>query len=91
MVRIKSIGLLSTDMCSLHANVERLTFSSVWEMNDNAEIIDTKFYKSVIKSKAAMTYARAQELIDSDGTFTSLHFTCSARRFLLHIIIMLSL
>ena len=40
------------------------TFSCVWEMTPSAEILDTKFYKAVIKSKGAMTYAQAQDLID---------------------------
>jgi exosome complex exonuclease DIS3/RRP44 len=29
-------------------------------MNEKADILDTKFYKGIINSKAAMTYAEAQ-------------------------------
>ncbi|KAK3530497.1 hypothetical protein QTP86_027777 [Hemibagrus guttatus] len=43
--------LLSSNLCSLRSNVERLAFSCIWEMNHNAEIINTRFTKSVINSK----------------------------------------
>ncbi|KAI9294598.1 RNB-domain-containing protein, partial [Neoconidiobolus thromboides FSU 785] len=57
-------GLLGTNLCSLKSNVERLAFSCVWEMNEKAEIINTKFMKSVIKSKKSFTYEEAQKQID---------------------------
>ncbi|MGH0171964.1 UNVERIFIED_CONTAM: hypothetical protein FKN15_067848 [Acipenser sinensis] len=59
--------LLSSNLCSLRSNVERLAFSCIWEMNHNAEIINTKFTKSVINSKASLTYAEAQMRIDDTG------------------------
>ncbi len=41
--------------------MERLAFSCVWTLDvETAEIIDVKFHKSVIKSVAAMSYAKAQ-------------------------------
>ncbi|EHB18154.1 Exosome complex exonuclease RRP44 [Heterocephalus glaber] len=43
----------------------RLAFSCIWEMNHNAEILKTRFTKSVINSKASLTYAEAQMRIDS--------------------------
>ncbi|MBN3286432.1 RRP44 exonuclease, partial [Polyodon spathula] len=52
--------LLSSNLCSLRSNVERLAFSCIWEINHDAEIINTKFTKSVINSKASLTYAEAQ-------------------------------
>lgn len=48
--------LLTTDLCSLVGNKERLAFSVVWVMDDDANILDVRFHKSVIKSCAAMTY-----------------------------------
>ena len=33
-------------------------------MNDQAQIISTKFHKSIIMSKGAMTYEQAQDKID---------------------------
>ncbi|XP_034754095.1 exosome complex exonuclease RRP44 [Etheostoma cragini] len=56
--------LLSSNLCSLRSNVERLAFSCIWEMNHKAEILKTRFTKSVIKSKASLTYAEAQMRID---------------------------
>uniref|UniRef100_A0A8C6Y5L9 Protein DIS3 homolog n=1 Tax=Naja naja TaxID=35670 RepID=A0A8C6Y5L9_NAJNA len=43
----------------------RFAFSCIWEMNQNAEILATRFTKSVINSKASLTYAEAQMKIDS--------------------------
>lgn len=57
---------LSTNICSLHEHVDRLAFSAVWRLNAKAEILETRFFKSVINSRAAMTYAQAQERIDND-------------------------
>lgn len=57
-------ALLSSDLCSLRGGEERLTFSCVWELDENARILSTKFHKSVIKSRAAMTYEEAQMAID---------------------------
>ncbi|XP_077153363.1 exosome complex exonuclease RRP44 [Ranitomeya variabilis] len=57
--------LLSSNLCSLRSDVDRLAFSCIWELNHNAEIINTKFTKSVINSKASLTYAEAQMRIDS--------------------------
>ena len=36
-------------------------------MTREAEIIDTRFHKSLICSKAALTYERAQEIIDDQS------------------------
>ncbi|XP_061082599.1 exosome complex exonuclease RRP44 [Conger conger] len=59
--------LLSSNLCSLRSNVERFAFSCIWEMNQDAEIISTRFTKSVINSKASLTYAEAQMRIDDAG------------------------
>lgn len=52
--------LLGTNLCSLRPYVERLAFSAVWEMTPDAEIVNVRFHKSVIASKAAFTYEEAQ-------------------------------
>ncbi|KAK3581182.1 hypothetical protein CHS0354_024716 [Potamilus streckersoni] len=59
--------LLSSNLCSLRSNVERFAFSVLWEMNHDAEIIKTEFTKSIINSKASLTYAEAQMRIDDKG------------------------
>ena len=42
--------LLSSNLCSLRGGVERFAFSCVWEMTREAEIVSTKFHKSIIRS-----------------------------------------
>ncbi|XP_014350359.1 exosome complex exonuclease RRP44 [Latimeria chalumnae] len=59
--------LLSSNLCSLRSNVERFAFSCIWELNQNAEILKTEFMKSVINSKASLTYAEAQMRIDDSS------------------------
>ncbi|KAI2807416.1 exosome catalytic subunit dis3 [Blomia tropicalis] len=59
-------GLLSSNLCSLKEKVERLSFSCIWVIDSNTgEIKSTNFTKSIIKSKASLTYAEAQLKIDS--------------------------
>ncbi|KAF9088934.1 exosome catalytic subunit dis3 [Mortierella sp. GBA35] len=57
-------SLLGTNLCSLRSNVERLAFSCIWELNSSAEIVNVRFTKSVIASKASLTYEEAQNRID---------------------------
>ncbi|THH07194.1 hypothetical protein EW145_g3547 [Phellinidium pouzarii] len=53
-------SLLGTNLCSLRPHVERLAFSVIWELSPEAEIVNVRFMKSVIASKAAFTYEEAQ-------------------------------
>ncbi|KAG0204304.1 exosome catalytic subunit dis3 [Mortierella sp. GBA30] len=59
-------SLLGTNLCSLRSNVERLAFSCIWELNEDAEIVNVRFTKSVIASKASLTYEEAQNRIDDE-------------------------
>ena len=71
--------LLSGNLCSLRGGVERFAFSCVWEVDPNtAEFLTTRFCKSVIKSKKAMTYEEAQNRIDDTNDNSDL--TLSLRR-----------
>ncbi|TKR80691.1 hypothetical protein L596_014723 [Steinernema carpocapsae] len=56
--------LLSGNLCSLREHVERYAFSVIWKMSESGEILSTKFHKSLIKSSGALTYQRAQDMID---------------------------
>ena len=57
--------LLSSNLCSLMEGEERLSFSVIWKIDpETAEIVDTVFTKSVIKSQAALSYEVAQSWID---------------------------
>ncbi|RHZ52885.1 hypothetical protein Glove_456g19 [Diversispora epigaea] len=64
--------LLGTNLCSLREKVDRLAFSCIWELNSEAEILNVKFVKSVISSKASLTYEEAQLRIDDKRTRDSL-------------------
>ena len=56
---------LSNKVCSLRPHEEKLTFSAVFEMNDNAEVIRRWFGRTVILSDHRFTYESAQEVIES--------------------------
>ena len=60
---------LTEDICSLRHGVDRFAFSVLWRMNvDTADVVgEPEFFKSVIHSKAALTYQAAQEKIDRGG------------------------
>jgi exosome complex exonuclease DIS3/RRP44 len=73
-------GLLTETLCSLKGGVDRFAFSVTWQFkrargkatlssqnaNDYWEMIpnETKYFRSVIHSRAAMTYGQAQDLLD---------------------------
>ncbi|KAF4471923.1 hypothetical protein FALBO_1165 [Fusarium albosuccineum] len=59
--------LLGTDLCSLKPYVGRYAFSVLWELNDNADIVNVRFTKSVIKSREAFSYEQAQLRIDDES------------------------
>ena len=56
--------LLGTDLCSLKPYVERYAFSVLWEITKDAEIVNSSFTKSVIRSREAFSYEQAQLRID---------------------------
>lgn len=65
-------GLLSSNLCSLRGGEERFAFSCVWEVDNEVNIISTNFHKSIIKSKAALTYEEAQLIIDDESQNTDI-------------------
>lgn len=59
-------GLLSSNLCSLREAEERLSFSCIWQIEAaTGDVLETHFTKSIIKSRAALTYGEAQMKIDS--------------------------
>ncbi|CAL1543487.1 unnamed protein product [Lymnaea stagnalis] len=64
--------LLSSNLCSLRSGVNRFAFSVLWEITPAADIISTDFTKSIIDSKASLTYAEAQLKIDDPNSNDSL-------------------
>lgn len=61
---------LCNNVCSLRPDEEKLTFSTVFEMNDKAEIINHWIGKTVIKSNRRFAYEEVQTMIEGgDGDF----------------------
>ena len=56
---------LSNFMCSLRPDEEKLCFSTVIKMNDNADILSEWFGRTIIKSNRRFTYGEAQKIIDT--------------------------
>ena len=56
---------LSNGVCSLRPNEEKLTFSAVFQMNDNGDILSHWLGKTVIYSDRRFAYEEAQERIES--------------------------
>ncbi|PFH33293.1 RNB family domain-containing protein [Besnoitia besnoiti] len=65
-------SLLTTDLCSLVGDQDRLAFSVLWEMTSEGDILSSSFHKTFIHSRAALTYAEAQNMIDDPGDKTEL-------------------
>lgn len=57
--------ILSNNVCSLRPNEEKLCFSAVFEINDEAEIMSEWFGRTIINSDRRFTYEEAQEIIET--------------------------
>ncbi|WP_373483910.1 ribonuclease R [Acetobacterium sp.] len=55
---------LSNDVCSLVPNKDRLTFSCEMEIDKKGQVVDYEIFKSVICSKARMTYKKVDALLE---------------------------
>jgi ribonuclease R len=56
---------LSNGICSLRPNEEKLTYSVIFQLNDNAEIKHYDIAKTVICSNRRFTYEEAQTIIET--------------------------
>ncbi len=56
---------LSNELCSLRPDEEKLTFSAIFEMDDNAKVLDVWLGRTVIRSNRRFTYAEAQQIIET--------------------------
>ena len=52
-------------LCSLRPNEEKLAYSAIFEMNDKAEVKNSRIVKTVIKSDRRFTYEEAQGIIET--------------------------
>ena len=61
---------LSNGLCSLRPNEEKLCFSAIFEMNEQAEVKTSRVCRTVINSDRRFTYEEAQAVIETgEGDF----------------------
>ena len=57
---------ISNDLCSLRPDEDKLTLTCEMQLNRNGELDDFKFYNSVIKSKARLTYEKLGKYFEKE-------------------------
>ena len=61
---------LCNDVCSLRPDEDKLTFSCIFELNDNAEVKKSHIARTVIRSNRRFAYEEAQAVIETgEGDF----------------------
>ena len=55
---------LSNELCSLRPHEDKLTFSAVFELDPNCNVLSSWFGKTIIHSDQRFTYEDAQEIIE---------------------------
>lgn len=58
--------VLSTDLCSLNPNEDRLAVSAIFELDSNGGIVSRSFGPTVIHSDKRFAYEEAQEVLDKN-------------------------
>ncbi|MFC7522814.1 ribonuclease R [Parapedobacter sp. GCM10030251] len=62
---------LSNDLCSLRPHEDRLVFSAIFEMDEQANVIQEWFGKGIIHSDRRFSYEEAQEILENkQGEFS---------------------
>jgi len=56
---------LSNNICSLQANKDKLCFSAVFEMDENAKVINEWFGKTIINSDRRFNYEEVQKILET--------------------------
>ena len=56
---------LSNGICSLRPNEEKLTFSAIFEVDRNANVVNYRIGRTVIRSDRRFTYEEAQQIIET--------------------------
>ncbi len=69
---------LSSNLCSLVPGEDRFTLSVLMDFDHEGNLIKRKFRKSVINSKARLTYEDAQKLLDGEELESGTHSTFSS-------------
>lgn len=61
---------LCNGICSLRPNEEKLAFSAIFELDDNANVVKSHIARTVIESDRRFTYEEAQDIIETgNGDF----------------------
>lgn len=64
--------ILSNELCSLRPNEDKLTFSAVFTFDQNFNLIEKWFGKTIIHSNRRFTYEEAQKILDTkNGDFAN--------------------
>jgi ribonuclease R len=58
---------LSSDLCSLRPQVERLVMSCVMEVDPKGEVLGYQIHEGIIRSAERMTYTNVQLILDGDA------------------------
>ena len=58
---------LCNQLCSLRPNEEKLTYSVIFNMNEDAEVLNSRIVHTVIKSCRRYTYEEVQYLLEQNG------------------------
>ena len=56
---------LSNGICSLRPDEDKLTFSCIFEMDENAKILNSRIARTVTRSNRRFTYEEAQDVIET--------------------------
>lgn len=61
---------LCNDLCSLKPNEDKLAYSVIFQMNEDAKVLDYIIRRTVINSDQRLCYEEAQEIIEQNRTET---------------------
>lgn len=70
---------ISNGICSLNPDVKRLAFSCIAKISPKGQILDYKFVDTVIKSKIALTYDEALDIIEGKNFHKNRELTLTLR------------
>lgn len=54
-------------VCSLRPNEDKLAFSAVFELNDEAEVLNNRIVHTIIRSNRRYAYEEAQQVLEDNG------------------------
>lgn len=56
---------LCNELCSLRQDEDKLTYSCLFEMDDDANVLKSRIVKTIIRSNRRFTYEEAQQIIET--------------------------